>query len=68
MLDQINRDVVCKVIEHEQAKGNRPATVNRYLALEASRWTVMRLPYSGSRSASTSDIASRIVANPFAMS
>jgi len=33
MLDQINGDVVCKVIEHEQAKGNMPATVNRYLAL-----------------------------------
>ncbi len=32
-LDQINGDVVCKVIEHEQAKGNRVATVNRYLAL-----------------------------------
>ena len=33
MLNQINGDVVCKVIEHEQAKGNRVATVNRYLAL-----------------------------------
>lgn len=33
MLDQINGDVVCKVIEYEQAKGNMPAIVNRYLAV-----------------------------------
>jgi hypothetical protein len=33
MLDRIDGDVVCKVIEHEQAKGNKPATINRYLAL-----------------------------------
>lgn len=33
MLDRIDGDVVCKVIEHERAKGNKPATINRYLAL-----------------------------------
>jgi integrase len=33
MLNQINGDVIWSVIEGELKKGNKPATVNRYLAL-----------------------------------
>jgi integrase len=32
LLDQINGDVIWSVIQGELAKGNKPATVNRYLA------------------------------------
>jgi integrase len=32
MLDQINGDLVWRVIQGESKKGNKPATVNRYLA------------------------------------
>ena len=33
MLNQINGDIVWLVIEKELKKGNKPATVNRYLAV-----------------------------------
>jgi hypothetical protein len=32
MLNQINGDVVWRVVQGESKKGNKPATVNRYLA------------------------------------
>ena len=32
-LDQINGDILWKVVQDELAKGNQPATVNRYLSL-----------------------------------
>lgn len=33
MLDQINGDVIWRVIEGESKKGNQPATINRYLSV-----------------------------------
>ena len=33
MLDQINGDVVWRIIQGETKKGNQPATVNRYLSV-----------------------------------
>lgn len=32
MLDDINGDVIWKIIQNEMEKGNKPATINRYLA------------------------------------
>ena len=36
MLDQINGDAIWSVVQGELKKGNKPATVNRYLALTRS--------------------------------
>ena len=33
MLDEINGDVIWKIIEGQRKKGSKPATINRYLAL-----------------------------------
>lgn len=42
MLDQINGDVVWSIIQGETRKGNKPATVNRYLATLRSMLRMVR--------------------------
>lgn len=36
MLNEINGDVVWKIVEGQRKKGSKPATINRYLALLVS--------------------------------
>lgn len=42
MLDQINGDVVWSIVQGETRKGNKPATVNRYLATLRSMLRMVR--------------------------